>query len=112
AGDRKISGNAQYRQRDSIIQHGSVTYARETDRHLGTFADPPDTAAFRERVTSIRDQVGLTRERAVDALEAALGEWADADEGAWTDDELQRARERAQRKYATDAWTRERTDPT
>jgi len=113
AGDgRKISGNAQYRQRDSVIQHGSVTYAREIDRHLGTFSDPPETDAFRERVTSVRDRVGVDREETVEALETALGEWADAEEGAWTDGELERARERAQRKYASDTWTRERTDPT
>jgi len=112
AGGRKISGNAQYRQRDSVIQHGSVTYAREVESHLGTFADPPDPEAFRERVTSVREQAGVDRAGAVAALEAALGEWADAREGNWTDVELERARERADRKYATDAWTRERTDPT
>jgi len=112
AGGRKISGNAQYRQRDSVIQHGSVTFARATERHLATFADPPEGEAFRERVTSIREEVGTDREGAVAALEAALGEWAGADEGTWTDDELARARERADRKYASDAWTRERTDPT
>ncbi len=110
AGDgRKISGNAQYRQRDSVIQHGSVTFARATERHLSTFAAPPDPAAFRERVTSIREQAGIDRETAVDRLETALGEWADTGDGTWTDDELDRARERAERKYASDAWTRERT---
>lgn len=113
AGDgRKISGNAQYRQRDSVIQHGSVTYAREVDRHLSTFADPPGAETFRERVTSVREQTGIGREDAVDALEAALREWAGAEEGSWTEDELDRARERAERKYASEAWTRDRADPT
>jgi lipoate-protein ligase A len=113
AGDgRKISGNAQYRQRDSIIQHGSVTYARATERHLGCFADPPDASTFEGRVTSVRDQSGISRDEAVDALETALGSWADAEIGSWTDDELERARERATRKYKSDAWTRERSDPT
>jgi lipoate-protein ligase A len=112
AGDRKISGNAQYRQRDSVVQHGSVTYARVPDRHLGAFADPPDADTFRGRVTSVREQAGINRETAVDALETALYEWADADVGTWTDEELRRAQERAERKYASDAWTRERTDPT
>jgi len=112
ADGRKISGNAQYRQRDSVIQHGSVTYARETERHLGTFADPPDAGAFRERVTSVREQVGIAREEAVTALETALARWAGAEAGEWTDEERDRARERARRKYASDDWTRERTDPT
>ncbi|MFC7131781.1 MULTISPECIES: lipoate--protein ligase family protein [Salinibaculum] len=108
AGDgRKISGNAQYRQRDSIIQHGSVTYARTTERHLNCFADPPDSDTFEGRVTSVREQSGLDRQSAVDTLEAALEEWSDAYEGEWTESELDRARERAERKYASDAWTRE-----
>jgi lipoate-protein ligase A len=112
AGGRKISGNAQYRQRDSVVQHGSVTYARVPDRHLGAFDDPPGAEAFRRRVTSVREQAGVDRGEAVDALETALGEWGDAETGTWTDAELDRARERARRKYATEAWTRERTDPT
>ncbi len=112
AGGRKISGNAQYRQRDSVIQHGSVTYARAVERHRSTFADPPGTGAFRERVTSVREEAGVDREETVGTLEAALREWADAREGDWTDDELDRARERAGRKYGSDEWTRERRDPT
>jgi lipoate-protein ligase A len=105
AGGKKLSGNAQYRQRDSVVQHGSVTYACETERHLGTFADPPDPDAFRERVTSVREQAGIDRERAVECLETALKEWADAESGAWTDGELARARRVAERKYASEDWT-------
>jgi lipoate-protein ligase A len=109
---RKISGNAQYRQRDSVIQHGSITYAREVDRHRSAFADPPDRDVFRRRVTSVREQAGVDREETVEALETALQEWGDAHEGAWTNDELARARERAETKYGSDTWTRERHDPT
>ena len=113
AGDeRKISGNAQYRQRDSVIQHGSVTYERNTEKHLGTFADSPSTDAFQDRVTSIREQCGVDRETVVETFEETLAEWTEASVGEWSDEELARARERAERKYASDAWTRERTDPT
>ena len=112
AGGRKISGNAQYRQRDAVIQHGSLSYSRDPDRHLGVFT-APETAPeqFEQRVTSIREQSGTDRQEAVDCLETALGEWADAREGRWTDDELDRARTIATEKYDADAWTRERTDP-
>jgi lipoate-protein ligase A len=112
ADGRKISGNAQYRQRDSVIQHGSVTFERATERHLGCFVDPPSSGTFEGRVTSVREHSGIDRGSAVAALETALGEWTDAEEGAWTDEELARARERAERKYASDEWTRERVDPT
>jgi lipoate-protein ligase A len=113
ADGRKLSGNAQYRRKDSIIQHGSLTFARRAERHLGTFTDHDVTPAqFRERVTSVRDHADLSREDVVSALEDTLRAWADADEGNWTDEELVRARERASTKYESTAWTRDREDPT
>jgi lipoate-protein ligase A len=112
AGGRKISGNAQYRQRDAVIQHGSLSYSLSPAQHLGVFASEEITAEqFTERVTSIRNQSGIDRSTAVNSLEAAFEAWANADEGTWTDDELDRAREIAAQKYTSEAWTRERTDP-
>lgn len=111
-GERKISGNAQHRREDVIVQHGSLTYDLWPRRHLGTFADPETTPeAFAERVTSIREQAAIPRRRAVAALEAALRDWVDAEEDTWTPDEIEAARDRAARKYASDAWTRDREDP-
>ncbi|WP_336326242.1 lipoate--protein ligase family protein [Halovenus sp. HT40] len=112
AGGRKISGNAQYRQRDAVIQHGSLSYSRNVDRHLGVFATEEIAAEqFAERVTSIREQSGIDRPTAVNRLETALAEWADAEVGTWTDEELNRAREIAAEKYDSEKWNRERTDP-
>ncbi|SDM06173.1 lipoate-protein ligase A [Halogranum gelatinilyticum] len=111
AGGKKISGNAQYRRKDAVIQHGSLTYAVDAERHLATFAGhdvSPDT--FRERVTGIDEESAATRGDAVAAVEDALAEWTDAREGSWTDDELERARERAEEKYAADDWVRRRPD--
>ncbi|WP_158058024.1 lipoate--protein ligase family protein [Halorussus halophilus] len=110
---RKISGNAQYRRKDAIIQHGSLKFDLNTERHLGVFSDP-DTSPeeFRERVTTVSEQSDATREQAVEALEDALADWADADEGSWTDLELTDARDHADRKFGSDAWTRDRDDPT
>ena len=109
---RKISGNAQYRRKDAVIQHGSLKFDLDADRHLSVFSNPETTPAeFRERVTTMHEQAGVNREEAVEAVEAALREWADADEGGWTDDELARARERAAEKFESDAWVREREDP-
>jgi lipoate-protein ligase A len=105
--ERKVSGNAQHRRTDAVVQHGSLTYSVSPERHLSVFADPDaDAAAFRERVTGIEDHADGSRAEAVAALESALREWADAAEGSWTDDELERARERAAEKYASDEWTR------
>lgn len=104
-GGRKISGNAQYRQKDAVIQHGSITYEREVERHLGVFRDPGvDRAGFEDRVTSIREASGISRAAAVGCLEDALAEWVDADPGAWSEAEVARAREVAAEKYESEAW--------
>jgi lipoate-protein ligase A len=110
-GPRKVSGNAQHRRRDAVVQHGSLTYSIRPERHLSVFADPPvEPAAFRDRVTGIDDHADVTREETVATLEASLAAWTGATPGSWTDEELDRARERAAEKYATDGWTRRRPE--
>ncbi|MGZ0748516.1 lipoate--protein ligase family protein [Haloparvum sp. AD34] len=102
---RKIAGNAQYRRDDAVIQHGSLTYSVDAERHLGVFADPPTSPAeFRERVVGMDELVDVDREAAVGAVRDALADWADASEGDWTDAELERAREIVDEKYRSDDW--------
>ncbi len=103
-GGRKVSGNAQYRQKDAVIQHGSITYAREIDRHLAVFDHPVSPTVFEERITSIRAEAGIEREAAVRKLENALAGWSGADEGAWTDEEVKRAQNLAVEKYGDEEW--------
>lgn len=108
---RKISGNAQYRRKDGIIQHGSLMYDLPAERHLDTFVDPDvSPKTFHDRVTTIREQSGIDRAEAVAILEETLGEWADADEGSWTDEELAAAEERAEAKFASESWNLDRVD--
>ena len=103
---RKISGTAQHRTREAVVQHGSITFERRADRHLSCFADAPGPEAFAERVTSVREQAGIDRQEAVACLESALAEWAGADSGSWTDDELDRAGEITDEQFGSEAWTR------
>jgi lipoate---protein ligase len=111
-GARKVSGNAQYRRRDAIIQHGSITFETLAERHLATFADPGTTPEeFEARVAGLREHADVTREEAVGAFEESLREWSGAEEGTWTDEELEGARERAEGKFASAEWNRERIDP-
>ncbi|MFB6362373.1 MAG: biotin/lipoate A/B protein ligase family protein, partial [Halobacteriales archaeon] len=105
---RKISGNAQYRQRDAVIQHGSVMFDLAVDPHLGVFADPPEPSTFTEHVTSIRSETDVPREEVVATFEDALADWCGAAEGQWSDAELAAARELAAEKYAADSWVRDR----
>jgi len=126
---RKIAGNAQYRTRDAVVQHGSLTFDVNAERHLDCFADPPVTPeAFEQRVCGVTDAVeyddvvetglgafgghDLQRSQFVAELESALAEWADAEPGAWTGAELDRASELVEQKYDNDEWVRERNDPT
>ena len=113
---RKIAGNAQYRKRDAVIQHGSISYAVDAARHLGTFADPPVTAeAFEERVVGIDELADVDRAAAVQAVEASLAAWVETNpeatldrDGTWTDEEIDRARELVATKYRDDDWVRSR----
>lgn len=107
---RKLAGNAQYRQKEAVIQHGSITYDVHAERHLGVFDDPGVTPeGFSERVAGITDIVDASRAAAVEAFESALGDWADAEAGRWTDEELERAREIEAEKYGNEAWVRDRS---
>lgn len=109
---RKIAGNAQYRTRDAIVQHGSLTFDSDAARHLGPFEDPPVSAErFDERVCGLTDFApDLPRSRFVAALEEALAEWAEAGTAAWTDAERDRMRTVVEEKYGADAWIRDRND--
>ncbi|MHB9288563.1 biotin/lipoate A/B protein ligase family protein [Halobacteriales archaeon Cl-PHB] len=112
AGGKKISGNAQYRRKDSVVQHGSLSFDRLSDRHLGCFTADLEPDAFEGRVTSVVEQADVDRETTVAALETELRDWANAFEGSWSADELAQARDRADEKFAAEAWTRDRVDPT
>jgi lipoate-protein ligase A len=117
---RKISGNAQYRRKDAVIQHGSITFEVDAETHLGCFVDPPVTPGeFRERVTGIAEQWdpdeteslegrSAGRAHAVRQLEETLAAWCAAEEGAWTAAEEERAAEIAAEKYGNDAWVVDR----
>ncbi len=111
AAGRKLSGNAQYRRRESVVQHGSLTYSVRAAAHLDVFSDhgvAPEE--FRERVVGVDELVDASRYETVETVEDSLAAWADADEGEWTDAELDRAREKVDEKYAADEWVRRRPD--
>ena len=112
-GEAKISGNAQYRQREVVIQHGSITFESDPTRHMECFAGHEvDVETFSERVTDVRSHAPITRGDAVAAIEGALAEWGDAAAGGWQGSELREARELAEQKYRSEAWNRDGDDPT
>lgn len=101
----KISGNAQYRQRDAVIQHGSILFDSATESHLSTFKSPSVTPEqFEKRTTTILDHVDISRRDAVTALEASLQAWAGAEAGGWREEEIESARMVAETKYGATSW--------
>ena len=134
AAGRKVAGNAQYRTRDAVIQHGSLTFSVDAEAHLAAFADPPvDPETFRERVVGIDELADVDRAEAVAAVEESLASWvetgieAEAEreggtgdgpseggdgsldrDGSWTDAELERARDLVAERYRDDDWVRSR----
>lgn len=101
---KKISGNAQYRQRDAVIQHGSIISSQAIDSHLGVFAEELSTDLFQQRVTSVDEHVEFTRAEVVVELEQVLRSWSGATEREWTADELTSARRLAEKKYTASSW--------
>lgn len=111
---RKIAGNAQYRTKDAIIQHGSLTFDSDPVAHLNPFVEPAITAeTFDDRVCGLTDVVegSLDRETFVGALTDSLAEWADADSGEWSADERERAAALSAEKYNNQRWVVDRTEP-
>jgi lipoate-protein ligase A len=114
---RKVSGNAQYRQRDAVVQHGSLTFATSPDRHCGCFAGDPDPDDFAGRVGGIEEYADCSRAEAVETLRSALADWVRDRGGAidregWSETEHSRARARASEKFGSADWTRAGVDPT
>lgn len=107
---RKLSGNAQYRQRDAVIQHGSILFDTDPNAHLEVFLDPGvSPSTYRSRTTTVREHLDIDRATAVAVLEDALVDWAGADRGGWSSAELGRADRLASEKYDAEAWVRRRS---
>lgn len=108
---RKISGNAQYRTRDAVVQHGSISVRTRPERHLAVFKEHNlSHEVFTKRVTGIMEETDqqLDRETIVSTLERTLADWVDASSGDWTDSERSRAETIAAEKYATNSWVKDR----
>lgn len=109
---RKIAGNAEYRQRDAVVHHGSLSFAVSPNTHLQCFSGHDlSRDAFRDRVTAVTDLVDISRDDFVDTVATTLTDWCDGATGEWTDAELAAAEELAATKYSADAWVRDGDNP-
>ncbi len=108
-GVSKISGNAQYRRKSAVVQHGSLIFHNEPERHVNCF-DAGDLSArvFSERVTAIDEHADLDRAEAVAVLERRLRSWAHGRDGEWTDPELDWMDELVEQKFGARSWIEHR----
>lgn len=108
---RKLAGNAQFRRRDAVVQHGSLSVSLGPERHCDCFTADLDPDAYADRVGAIDEYVDCSRAEVVETVAETLAEWAGAEPGGWSDDERERAEEIAAAKFATEGWTRDRDAP-
>ena len=111
---KKISGNAQTRRFQGILQHGTLLC--EVDPHLMfTLLKVPNEkirdkliAGVEERVTSIRREMGeVDRDRVTTAMIEGFAAVLDINlvPGELTDEELSLAEQLRRERYASDTWT-------
>jgi len=110
---RRALRNAQYRQRDAVIQHGSVSFDHAIEHHLGVFADHDVTPErFRERVTRrVREQAGVDRGRSWTHSKATSAGGATPTPGAGATTGTRRREATSWTRSTTDAWVRECIEP-
>jgi lipoate-protein ligase A len=115
AGGRKISGNAQTRRKNTLLQHGTILLENDLALMFELLRVPPEKirgkfiAAVQDRVTSLRDLLDRpvsfdeTRDAVTEGFREALSlTYPGAD--AISPAEDRRARELAAEKFSSPAW--------
>ncbi len=109
-GNKKISGSAQTRRGGILLQHGTLLY----DLDLATMFSVLNVSrqkisdkmikSAEERVTCILKHKDVDKRDVYDALIGAFTEGKEYEFGAWSESELVRARELAEKKYGSNEW--------
>jgi len=108
--NKKISGSAQTRRGGILLQHGTLLYGLDLKTMFSVLnvsrqkiTDKMIKSA-EERVTCVLEHSGVGKKEVYEALVDAFTEGKDYEYGAWSMDELARAKELAEQKYRSDAW--------
>ncbi len=109
--NKKISGSAQTRRGGILLQHGTLLYGLDLEKMFSVLnvskqkiTDKMIKSA-QERVTCISAHSDLGKREVYEALVNAFAEGKDYEFGSWSRDELERARELAEKKYRSQEWT-------
>ncbi|KAB1650451.1 lipoate--protein ligase family protein [Pseudoclavibacter endophyticus] len=108
----KIGGAAQKRLGSgAVLHHATLSYDIDADAMVRVLRigreklSDKGTASAKKRVSPLKSQTGLPREKIIDRLERTFIAQHGGTVAGVTDAELERARELAQTKFASSAWT-------
>lgn len=109
-GEKKISTNIMHLELPHWIWvHGTIEYTLRPKAVLDLFNIDATEDQFRERITSINEQVNIGREEAASILEETLSDWTQTTEteGQIRNRIIERAEQLDDEKYSRDSWIKE-----
>jgi lipoate-protein ligase A len=114
--DKKISGSAQTRRGNVLLQHGTLLYTVDVDTMFTLLTVGKEKIAdkliqsVKKRVISVHDLATHppSREAMLNALEKTFTKDKTWEHGLYTSDELSQAEKLAEEKYSSDAWNKMR----
>lgn len=109
---RKISGNAQYKDRELMIHHGSIIY-QDSPIDIGRLLTPAklklakkSLTSVKSRITSLKSMMNMDISDFIEELKSYIRSYYHIDdEYVLSDDELEKVEEIRKNKYANDEWT-------
>ena len=109
---RKISGNAQYKDRELMIHHGSIIY-QDSPIDIGKLLTPAklklakkSLTSVKSRITSLKSMMNMDIATFIEELKDYIKDYYHIDEEyILSDDELKKIDEIRKNKYANDEWT-------
>ncbi len=109
-GGRKISGNAQTRRNGVLLQHGTILYDLDVRTMFSLLKVSQEKisdkmiADVRQRVTRVLDHKDISPQEVYESLLAGFVNGKEHEFGNYTEEELNRAKELAETRYATKEW--------
>lgn len=109
---RKISGNAQYKDRELMIHHGSVIY-QDSSIDIGKLLTPAklklakkSLTSVKSRITSLKSMMNMDIAMFIEELKNYIKNYYHINENyVLSADELEKVEEIRKNKYANDEWT-------
>lgn len=109
---RKISGNAQYKDRELMIHHGSIIY-QDSSIDIGKLLTPAklklakkSLTSVKSRITSLKSMMNMDIAMFIEELKNYIKNYYHINENyVLSADELEKVEEIRKNKYANDEWT-------